>query len=146
MARWKSTPPRTALSRMFAKALIRWLAAEQGVVKRQRKVEIVALFWVLILTLGGEQRRTLAGMRRSYKKVTGCRLSRSAFYNRFTAQFTRLLKQLMERGLASVGQRAGQGRPLFGQINEVLCVDTTVVRLNDALARYWPACRTHQTA
>lgn len=145
MARQKSMPLRTALSRMFPKALLKRMAVAEGVVQRQRKVEVAALFWVLILTVSCGRRRNLADLRRSYEKATGCCLSRSAFYNRFNARFTRLLKKLMERGLESVAQSAGGGHLLFGQIREILCIDSTVVRLHDALARSFPACRTNHT-
>jgi len=145
MARQKSTPLRTTLSRMFPDAVLQQLAAAEGVVQRQRKVEIVALFWVLILTVSCGGGRTLADLRRSYEKVTGCRLSRSAFYNRFNARFTRFLKTLMERALEGMSHRARGAGPFFGQISEILCVDSTVVRLHDALARSFPACRTNHT-
>lgn len=57
MARRKSTLLCDALSRMFPEAELQRLTASEGVVQRQRKVEIVALFWVLILSVGyGKQR------------------------------------------------------------------------------------------
>ncbi len=34
---------------------------------------------------------------------------------------------------------------LSGEIRDVLCVDSTVIRLHDALASCWPACRTNHT-
>jgi putative transposase len=145
MARRKCTPLRDALSRMFPEAELQRLAASEGVVQRQRKVEIVALFWVLILSVGYGKQRTLADLRRSYEKATGCRLSASAFYDRFNPRLTRLLKTLMEQALESAAQAARRGRALFGQIREVLCIDSTVVRLHDALAGSFPACRTNHT-
>lgn len=145
MARRKSTPLRDALSRMFPEAALQRVAALEGVVQRQRKVEIVALFWVLILSVGSGKQRTLADLRRSYEKATGCRLSPSAFYERFNPRFTRWLKTLMEQALESATQVARGGRALFGQIREVLCIDSTVVRLHEALAGSFPACRTNHT-
>jgi IS4 transposase len=108
-------------------------------------VEIVALFWVLILTVSCGEGRTLADLRRSYEKATGCCLSRSAFYNRFHVRFTRFLKKLMERGLEDLSKQARGARQLCSQIRELLCIDSTVVRLHDALARSFPACRTNHT-
>jgi hypothetical protein len=51
MARRKSTPLRTALSRMFPTAVLRRVAVTTGFVRRYRRVDPIALFWVLTLTL-----------------------------------------------------------------------------------------------
>ncbi len=76
----QSTPLRTALSRMFPAALFRRLATSTGAVRRRRRVNLVSFFWVLVLTLGRAEGRTLADLRRSYERVTGGRLSASSFY------------------------------------------------------------------
>jgi putative transposase len=145
MARRKSTPLRTALSRMFPAALLRRLAVNTGAVRRHRRVDPVKLFWVLILTLAGGRSRTVADLRRSYERVTGVRLSASSFYNRFTPAFARFLKEILAISLENL-QRCNEGsKAILGQIQEVLCVDSTVIRLHDTLARRWPACRTNHT-
>jgi len=145
MAREQSTPLREALSRWFPSRRIRELAVAEGVVRRQRCVDPVALFWVVVLGVGDAGGRTVAALHRSYERVTGCRLARSSFYQRFTPQFARLVKRLLTQALDRVGGCAGQGVQLFAEIREVLCVDSTVVRLHDALARRYPACRTNHT-
>lgn len=145
MARQESMPLRTALSRLFPAALLRRLARDSGMVRRRRRVDPVKLFWVLVLTLGSNGKRSLAELRRSYERVTGVRLSASSFYNRFTPGFTRFLRALLEIGLEKLS-RCAEGVPvIMGEIRDILCVDSTVVRLHDALARCWPACRTNHT-
>lgn len=145
MARRKSMPLRTALSRLFPAALLQRLARDTGMVRRRRRVDPVKLFWVVVLNLGVHGKRSLAEMRRSYERVTGVRLSASSFYNRFTPAFTRFLRALLERGLEKLGRCAEGTQAVLGEIREVLCVDSTVIRLHDALARCWPACRTNHT-
>lgn len=145
MAREQSTPLRQALSRWFPSGRIEELAVAEGVVQRRRRVDPVALFWVVVLGVGDAGGRTMAGLHRSYERVTGCRLARSSFYQRFTPEFARLLKGILTQALERVGSSAGQGVKLFAEIGEVLCVDSTVVRLHDALARRYPACRTNHT-
>lgn len=145
MARKQSTPLRQTLSSWFPSARIWQLAVEEGVVRRQRRVDPVALFWVVVLAVSPSGGRTLAELHRSYEKTTGCRLARSSFYQRFTPAFARLLKRAMIRALERVGRAAGQSLRRFSEIREVLCVDSTVVRLHDALARRYPACRTNHT-
>jgi IS4 transposase len=136
---------RWTLSSWFPSARIRKLAVEEGVVRRKRRVDPVALFWVVVLSVSPSGGRRLAELHRSYEKVTGCRLARSSFYQRFTPAFARLLKRVMTQAMETLGASAGQGLGLFADIREVLCIDSTVVRLHDALARRYPACRTNHT-
>jgi putative transposase len=145
MARRKSTPLRTALSRMFPAALLRRLARETGTVRRRRRVDPVKLFWVVVLGIGRGE-RSFADLRRSYEKVTGEKISASSFYNRFTPAFTRFLRELLSVGLEKLNRCAeGTNAVVVGEIREILCVDSTIVRLHDALAAHWPACRTNHT-
>jgi putative transposase len=145
MARRKSMPLRTALSRMFPAALLRRLAQETGMVRRHRRVDPVKLFWVLTLTLGSGRERSFAELRRSYQRVTGTRLSASSFYNRFTPAFTRFLRELLVLGLEKLNRCSQGTAAVLGEIRDVLCVDSTVLRLHDALASCWSACRTNHT-
>lgn len=144
MARRKSTPLRTALSRMFPAALLQRLARETGTVQRRRRVDPVKLFWVVALGVGGGK-RSFAELRRSYEKVTGKKISASSFYNRFTPAFTRLLRELLSVGLEKLHRCAAGAAAGLGEIREILCVDSTIVRLHEALAACWPACRTNHT-
>ena len=145
MARQKSTPLRSALSRLFPAALLRRLARETGMVVRLRQVDPVNLFWVLVLALGSGGERSFADLRRSYEKVTGKKIAASSFYNRFTPAFTKFLRQLLSVGLEKLNRCAGKATAVLGEIREILCVDSTIVRLHDALASCWPACRTNHT-
>lgn len=145
MARPKSTPLRTALSRMFPAALLQRLARQTQTVRRRRRVDPVKLFWVVVLELGSGGERSFAALRRSYEKVTGQRLSASSFYNRFTPAFTRFLRELLTIGLNQLTRCAEGTEAVLGEIRDVLCVDSTIVRLHEALADCWPACRTNHT-
>ena len=145
MARWKSTPLRSALSRMFPKALLQRLARETGAVRRLRKVDPVDLFWVVVLSFGSGGERTIADLRRSYERVTGQDVSTSSFYNRFTPAFTGFLQAVFAQGLEKLSRCTQGAAAVLGEIRDVLCVDSTVIRLHNALAACWPACRTNHT-
>lgn len=144
MARSKSTPLRTALSRLFPAALLRRKARETGTVRRHRRVDPVHLFWVVVLCVGGGE-RSFAELRRCYEKVTGKTISASSFYNRFTPAFTQFLRELLSVGLEKLIHCAEGTAAALGEIKDILCVDSTIVRLHDALAACWPACRTNHT-
>lgn len=144
MAQSKSTPLRTALSRLFPAALLRRMARETGTVRRHRRVDPVNLFWVVVLGVGGVE-RSFAELRRCYEKVTGKTISASSFYNRFTPAFTQFLRELLSVGLEKLIHCAEGAAAALGEIKDILCVDSTIVRLHDALAACWPACRTNHT-
>lgn len=130
---------------MFPAALLQRLAVETGAVRRRRVVDPVKLFWVVVLTLSSGRSRSFADLRRSYQRVTGVRLSASSFYNRFTPAFTRFLHEVLTVGLEKLNRCAEGSAKILGEIREILCVDSTVVRLHDALAACWTACRTNHT-
>jgi IS4 transposase len=130
---------------MFPTALLKRLASQTGMVRRRRRVDPVKLFWVLVLTLGSGRSRSFADLRRSYERVTGVSLSASSFYNRFTPAFTQFLRELVAVGFEKLNRCAEGAGTVLREIQDILCVDSTVIRLHDALAGCWPACRTNHT-
>jgi IS4 transposase len=130
---------------MFPAALLKSLASQTQMARRRRRVDPVKLFWVLVLTLGSGRSRSFADLRRSYERVTGVSLSASSFYNRFTPALTRFLRELVGIGFEKLDRCAEGAGPVLREIQDILCVDSTVIRLHDALAGCWPACRTNHT-
>jgi IS4 transposase len=105
----------------------------------------VAFFWVVVLTVGTGGTRTLADLRRAYARVTGDSLVASSFYARFSPALAGFLKQVLSGALDRLASSKRSARVLVGEIREILCVDSTVIRLHDALERVFPACRTNHT-
>ena len=66
MTRHRAGHIRAALTRALPKRRIRSLARRFGVVRRRRKVDVVALVYSLVLGFDGGERRTLTGLRRAY--------------------------------------------------------------------------------
>lgn len=66
-------PIREAVGSVLAQPRLNRLARELGVVKRQRKVRVVAFVAAVVLGFSTGAQRTLAGMRRAYEKATGRR-------------------------------------------------------------------------
>ena len=145
MARRKSTLLRSTMSRLFPRTKLERLARESGAVRRRRVVDVVALFWTLMLTVETRSNRSIADLRRSYAKVTGNVLSPSAFYDRLSLGLAAMLKSLVRDSLEVAARTTKTSAAVFESIRAVLCVDSTVVRLHDALARAFPACRTNHT-
>ena len=67
------------MCKMFPAPRLRALARARGAVVRVRKVDIVALFWTVVLGFGVGEERSLAGLRRAYQRTTGQRLEESSF-------------------------------------------------------------------
>lgn len=146
MAREKTIAVRQSLRELFPSALLRALARDSGAVVRQRKVDVVALFWTLVLGFGVGESRSLAGLRRAYQRATGQRLEESSFYDRLNEGLVRLLKAALEHAFEAMltAPRALRG-PLAG-FRDLLLTDATVIRVHELLARDFPACRTNHTA
>ena len=142
------TPPipiHQVLRKLFSTAFLIELATRTGAAKRMRQVNIVELFWTLVLGFGLGRERTLAGLRRAYEKTTGQTIEESSFYDRFNVGLVAMLKAAAVHALDA---SAGLGRALRGPLasfRDVLLTDSTVVRLHDMLAKSFPATRTNHT-
>jgi putative transposase len=145
MARRHDIPVRQALRKLFPSTWVTQEARATGMLRRRRKIDPVALFWVLILGAGVARSRSLAGLRRSYERATGQSIQESSFYDRFNAELVALLKRAVAKALES---SLGVNRALRGPLatfRDVLLTDSTVIRLHDMLAKTFPGCRTNHT-
>jgi IS4 transposase len=145
MARQKSNPIRVALESLLPRQHVRAAARESGAVRRERKIDIGAFVWTLVLGFAAGKERTLAGLRRAFEQATGVQVVSSAFYDRFTAGLVRLMKRLVADVMSSLVPPAYAFGGTLAAFREVLVADSTVIRLHDLLARAFPACRTNHT-
>lgn len=74
-----------------------------GLVKRERKIARVVMFWVLVLSFGVRLQRTLASLKRSYEKRKGRSLSDGSWYERFSPELVAFLKACVLRGSLPIG-------------------------------------------
>lgn len=58
------------LKAMFSPDWLRETASKVGMIKRNRKIDPVALFWVLVLGFGVGVERTLAALWRAYETAS----------------------------------------------------------------------------
>lgn len=145
MARDASSAILDALRKALPRNVIKTLARNTGAVKRQGKVDIYKFVMSLVLGFSAGDKRTLAALRRSYEHFARHTIEESAYYKRFSAGLVSLLKELVVRSLDDL---AGAGRAFQGalaQFRDVMITDSTVVRLQDLLAKKFPACRTNHT-
>jgi IS4 transposase len=108
-------------------------------------VDIVALFWSVVLGFGTGKERSLAGLRRTYESATGQRIVPSAFYGRFTKGLCRFLKEILSHLMESLSEPPTALKGAWQSFRDVVMADATAVRLHDLLAGAFPACRTNHT-
>src|SRR5215211_2107871 len=110
------TPPipiHHVLRKLFSTAFLIDLASRTGAAKRMRQVNIIDLFWTLVLGFGLGRERTLAGLRRAYEKTTGQTIEESSFYDRFNVGLAAMVKAAAVHALDA---SAGLGRALRGPL------------------------------
>lgn len=145
MTRHRASHIRAALTRALPKRRIRSLARHLGVVRRRRKVDVVALVYSLVLGFDSGERRTLTGLRRAYQRATGVRLAPSSFHARFTAELVELMARLANDAMAALSLTSRRGAAVFKPFVEVLAIDSTLIRLHDALEESYPSVWTNHT-
>ncbi len=139
MARQQDCRITHALTSLLPKRRIRELARRCGAVRRRRKVDIVALVYSLVLGFTAGNRRTLTGLRRAYTKATGVSLAPSAFYGRFSEGLSALMRTLLLEALGKLTPPQAKLGSVFRRFREVLAVDSTIIRLHDALENDFPS-------
>jgi IS4 transposase len=135
------------LNRMFAPEWLRETARDTELIKRERKVDPVLMFWVLTLSYGVRLQRTLAGLKRCYETAGKTELSYSGWYERFTPELVAFLKACVLHGIEHLGQETNRRLSTkLRRFEDLLIQDSTIIRLHEKLAKRWPAARTRKVA
>jgi putative transposase len=135
------------LCNLFPSEWLRSKAKETGLIKRERKIDPVIIFWVLAIGYGTFLQRTLAGLKRNYETASNRILSDSSWYYRFTPELVAFLRECVARGLEYLAQEPSRTlSERLSPFKDVLIQDSTIVRLHDKLAKIWPATRSRKVA
>ena len=149
----------TSLRELFPQDYLREQAEKTYVIQRERKVDIIALFWTLVLGFGIGKDRKIADLRHGYIIATGQWICRSAFYDRFTPAclhacclthadrqaLVNFLREAVVFAMRSVCPTApALAGPLCAFVDLIL-IDATVIRLHELLKNAYAACRTNHT-
>jgi len=129
------------LTRLFPKKWVTTMAKEVGAVIRNRKFDVILLFWSLILGFSTHT-RGIASTRRTYELAAGTTVAPSSFYNRFSKAFVKLLWAALHKAVEATGKsmiRSLQG--VCGHFRDILIADCTVIRLHRLLEKHFKGCR-----
>lgn len=130
------------MNKMFPPEWLRATAAKVGCVKRNRKIDPVILFWVLVLGFGVGAQRTLASLRRAYETASTETLVPSSFYERFNKRLVAFLKECLAHGIAELASHTSLvlSEKLQG-FKDLMIADGTIIRLHEKLAKQFPGAR-----
>lgn len=143
----KADPSVECLTRLFPEDFIRNTASETGFIQRERKIDPVILFWVIVLGFGVNFLRTIRGLKRKYEAESDIQMSISSFNDRFTPKMEKFLKECVIHALEYQAQEPGLklGTKLKN-FKDILIQDSTIIRLHESLAKLWPAARSKKAA
>jgi len=127
---------------MFSPEWLRDTAAKVGFVQRNRKIDPVTFFWVVVLGFGVGVQRTLASLRRAYETASAETLVPSSFYDRFNKGLIAFLKECLAHGIADLASHASLtlSDKLKG-FKDLMVADGTIIRLHEKLAEQFPGAR-----
>lgn len=141
MTQTQSKTLASEVRKLFPDAWLRREGKAVGAWKRQRKVSIVALFWTVVLGFAVSKKRTMAELRRELERRTASTLEESSFYEHFHQGLTKLLLRAIYHALSlqhDVGKSVAGALSFF---QEVLAVDSMVIRLHELLQGPYPGTR-----
>ena len=135
------------LCAIFPPEWLRQKATETKLIKRERKIDPVILFWVLAIGYGVQLQRALAALKRNYEVSSKKSLRDSSWYDRFTPELVSFLKECAIHGMEYLAQEPSRtlGERL-SPFEDVLIQDNTIIRLHEKLAKLWPATRSRKVA
>lgn len=143
----KDDPVIQRMNRFFPADFIRETARETGAFVRERKIDPVTMFWVLVLGFGVSLQRSLVALKRRYETEAAMELSSSSWYDRFTPEFVEFLHRCVLHGIEVQAQQPGRLlKEKLAGFKDLVIQDSTIVRLHESLAKKWPAARSRKVA
>jgi len=135
------------LCTLFSPEWLEYAARETGLIKRERKVTAVEMFWVLVNSYGVRLARNLAYIKRNYEKASNKKISDSSWYERFTPELVAFLKLCVTHGIEQLAMEQTKAlNQKISKFQDILIQDSTIIRLHKSLAKKWPAARSRTVA
>lgn len=140
-------PTVECIIQMFPEEFLRDLARKTGFIKRQRKIDPVIYFWVLVLSFGVNFLRSIRALERKYETAAGVELSDGALYDRFTPEMVAFLRECVLHAIEFQAQQSSRAlREKLNGFKDLIIQDSTIIRLHESLSDLWPATRSKKVA
>ncbi len=130
---------------VFPDETINELSKETGFVKRIRKIKPAYFLWSLVLGFSFGTERNISNFRRVYERISEQHLVPSAFYDRFHGGLVVFLHKLLLMSLDTLKTAWFQVDFRLQAFKDILYTDSTIVKLNDKLAKLYPGTRTNHS-
>lgn len=116
------------------------VAKEKGLIKRERKIDPVQLFWVLVKCFSTHQAHELAGLHRSFIEHTGKKVSYSSFYERLNQEsFVDFIQAVYQRYVSQLYvDQWGKMPTVFHAFTDVKLHDGSSWAINYLLSEVFP--------
>jgi putative transposase len=143
----EADPTVECIVQMFPEEFLRNLARKVGFIQRERKIEAVMMFWVLVLGFGVDFLRSIRALQRKYEAEANLTLSSSTFHGRFTSELAAFLRECVLHAIEFQAQQSSHalGSKLNG-FKDLVIQDSTIIRLHESLSDLWPAARSKKVA
>ena len=99
-----------ALCEIFEPDRLREIAKETEMIKRERKIDPVIIFWSLIFGFGVELKRSLASLKRKYEIRAKTNIGDRSWYDRFSPELVLFLKECVKLGIDQYGEKEHRNR------------------------------------
>lgn len=126
------------LTKLFPPDCLDQQARFHEVLERDRKLDIVALVWELVLRFAIGDSRTIEGLRRTYVRFADHHLVPSSFHDRLSESLATFLLALIEHALAETPTPHTMTEHLDG-IRELVISTSTIFQVHELLAETYPA-------
>src|SRR5262245_16532224 len=114
------------------------LCAQFGVIERQRKLHLGMLVRAMVIAAGTPGGAYQGDVLRSYLEFEVPRVTRSAFYRWFDEPLEQFMAALADRALAYASAQQVDLTGILGGVKDWYIVDSTTVRVRDALQDEFP--------
>lgn len=129
------------LTTLFPPEEVREQARRLGAVQRQGKVDLYQLLMVVILGLMVRGPTAIAQLGHIFNEVTGDRLARSSFWDRFNPGFAQLVRWALDQVVGDARSATVRPPGILACFKDVLAADASVMKVPDELRSVWKGTR-----
>jgi len=121
------------LTSLLPQEQLQEMAHETGAVVRENRFCLWTFAWTLLFGFSNNPQRTLAGFHETYLLYADKSLSKSAFNDRFNPAMSKLFKRIFQTLLKKKQTALYQHSGLLSSFKDILSIDSTILRLANAL-------------
>ena len=131
----------TLLTSLLPQTFLKSIACETQALVRENRFCLWTFVWTLLFGFSSNPRRTLAGFHETYLLYAPKSLSKSSFNQRFSPFMSKMFKRIFQH-LLKQQTTLTPHQGLLADFADILSIDSTIIRLADALQRIFKGVST----